>query len=72
MIKTFCDLCTRELSGEENVVQNRIRCEKVFEGETKIHIEIQVGKNGTWNSGEVCKDCVIDLINSFDKRPRQV
>lgn len=57
MIKHFCDVCGCETT--RNYVSDRLkRSCKDFQ------VEVTVGKNPTWNRGDICLKCLLDVINN--------
>lgn len=74
--KYFCDFCDAELtdanrcSGATDGI--RLGGERQARGsmQTRISVEVMTARNGVWNSGDFCKYCVIDAVNSLDDRPR--
>jgi hypothetical protein len=69
MIKMFCDGCGKELHAKDNVVSNRIKIvdAKALKRGVKIGVEILAGVGDydspvTWNSGQLCKSCVAQII----------
>ena len=66
MIRRYCDCCGCEL-GKDNSVYTRIGG-SLFRGGTRLNVEIMTGKDGTWNSGDFCSDCVFDAVASLDPR----
>lgn len=57
MIIYNCDVCAKEISGRENAVSNRILYTKDL-----VKIEVTVGYEGTWNKGELCQECVLEVV----------
>lgn len=76
MIKYFCDLCGAEISEQNRprggTVPGRLGVEKVDSKnpDRMFEIEVITGVNRCWNNGELCKYCIIDMINEADDRPR--
>lgn len=67
MIRRYCDVCDSELTPLNEVSKNtrRLRGENAC-----IMFEVTTGLRGTWNAGDFCKYCVIDIINEQDDRPK--
>lgn len=61
MIRFVCDACGEET--EKNYVGHRPSSSDIYlEGKSGFCLEIMSGVNGTWNSGELCKDCLFNLV----------
>jgi hypothetical protein len=60
MRKGFCDVCKQELS--RNYVSERYSPKKGL-----IKCEVMVSFNGTWNSGEICLDCLKLVLFNGEK-----
>lgn len=63
MIKQFCDICKKELT--RNVVEDRLIVER---GDFKA--EVLIAKGGTTNTGDLCYDCLIEMLTSKPRKPR--
>lgn len=65
MTKTFCDVCEKEL--KKDYVSERLSytdnpaIADMGKG-TGIMIEVEVGKNGTWNKGNICLGCLRQML----------
>lgn len=72
MIRRFCDVCDKELTSENAVTEEKTRLTSETHPNAGglLMFEVITGQNGTWNSGDFCKYCVIDAINKLDDRPR--
>src|ERR1043166_6215104 len=57
MIRYFCDRCDRELTGRDNKVSNRVAAHDGL-----IKVEVHVARDCTWNTGEICHRCVVELV----------
>lgn len=70
-IKHFCDVCGEDIN--ENVVSQRLKHDTLLRtrkgGMVKVMFEITVGTEGTWNSGDLCRDCLFNALGRFDNRP---
>jgi len=74
MVRNFCDCCGNELTSDNvpSGPENRgMLCGKTPNtGKLpSFQWEVLVGMNGIWNDGELCKYCIIDLVNAADDRP---
>ncbi len=65
MKKIFCDVCKEELT--RNVVQDRlvVRRDDTTKG---FSLEVMVSKNDVSNSGDLCLDCLLKMLNQKPKR----
>ena len=73
MTRQFCDACGTEI--ETNYVIDRLKGEyfQRHEGQrVRIQFEVTVGVGDGWNDGDLCRDCVIDAVNSLDTRPQSI
>ena len=77
MIRRFCDVCDNELTSKNEIAGGTGRLQRLSHESApgkagKVMFEVTTGiANGTWNSGDFCKYCVIDAINKLDDRPRE-
>lgn len=55
-IKRFCDMCGAGI--ERSYVSPRLTSSL-----KNWVVEVQVQLNGTWNRGDLCKSCVLRIIN---------
>jgi len=55
MTRIFCDKCKKELLDH--------REDRVMRSLGIWKIEILVAKDGVWNAGDVCQDCVLKIVN---------
>ena len=72
VIRRFCDVCGVEVTDDNSPCagQNggRVACE--VKGKTgTLKVEVQHAIDGKWNSGDVCKYCIIDAVSGADDRP---
>ena len=74
MIKTFCDCCGEEISGDNELKGGTIgrlgARVKSANAMKELKVEVITVKDGTYNAGDFCLYCVLDALNSADKRPR--
>ena len=74
MIRRFCDACGAEI--ERNYVSQRLVAEKTFRRDRstlsplKVKVECMVTIDDTSNSGDMCRDCIIDTVAMADTRPQ--
>jgi len=61
MLRLFCDVCDKEI--KRNYVSERY---KPMLG--KFRVEIMVSFKDAWNSGEICKECLLKIINEGKER----
>lgn len=80
MRKIFCDCCSKEITEDTSVEMTKTGDHK-FKGSLYVNtstnsqlghrlnenIEAEVGLS---YSGDLCKYCIVDLINQSDDRPR--
>ncbi|MEA1998138.1 MAG: hypothetical protein U9N61_02260 [Euryarchaeota archaeon] len=67
-IKSFCDVCGKELG--RNYVSDRLNVryhynkdnEDPERGNQCITCNVEVGVNNTWNKGEICKECLLKAL----------
>lgn len=73
MIKHFCDVCGDEITEknrlDENVEPARLRT-TLYRNGMQLGVEVITVRNGTANSGEFCKYCVLDALYKLDDRPQ--
>lgn len=75
MLRHYCDRCHAEIT-EANA------CSGGFPDETRLggtieataehpawNVTVLVATEGDWQSGDFCRYCVIDLVNTLDDRP---
>ena len=61
MIKTFCDVCKKELT--RNIVAERL---VVTSG--VFSAEVIITKDKTVNDGDLCLECLLKMLNQKPKR----
>lgn len=75
MIRRFCDSCNEEITSSRECTGGTIgrlgAKLKGTSGKPALDVEVIVFKDGTSNTGDWCKYCVIDALNRYDDRPRQ-
>lgn len=64
MVKYFCDICGAEMSRQD---QGRI---KVRRG--RVSVEIMTALDNTWNNGQICHSCIVDVVFAYGERSRDV
>jgi len=69
VIKHYCDSCDKEI--HKNVVSDRL-IGHVQRGGKKIMFEIILGVDDTWNAGDVCKSCALDIVASALGAPKSI
>lgn len=62
-IKHFCDVCDRQIN--RNYVSDRLVVQR-----GPFVAEVMVSKDGTSNTGELCKDCVMEMFTYGEEPPR--
>jgi hypothetical protein len=76
MIKHFCDKCHVEITDKTRPENSLIGGTKgrlgrsVASRNNSFEFEIIVGMNGTSNGVDLCKYCIIDMVNTADDRGR--
>jgi hypothetical protein len=72
MIRYFCDCCGEELAERDTKDRNRLHrlTAKLKRGNSELQVEVIETKDGTSNSGNFCRYCVLDALASLDDRPR--
>ena len=65
MVKWFCDVCGKETT--DNQVTQRLKRTIWIPGHggNKVNIEIMLGLNSTFNSGVICKDCLLKMLKEI-------
>lgn len=61
MIRTYCDMCDRELFGDENRVSHRIK-RALGDVRVEVHVGTSEGRVIVWNRGHVCAECVLKTV----------
>lgn len=75
MIKTFCDGCGKEITGQNAPRggplhdNDRLGATLITVGGA-LHVEVITSKDGTANNGDWCKYCILDALNRLDDRPK--
>jgi len=57
MIIYSCDVCKKTV--EREYVSNRL-----IRNKGRVTIEVMVAVDETWNKGDVCLDCLLDVMNN--------
>lgn len=57
MIKRFCDRCKREVRSNGGRVAYKERV-----GSQTFEVEVMSAVGGTWNGGDLCRDCIKALV----------
>lgn len=73
MIRRYCDCCGTEI--EASYAAARLVAERTFRLDhkrTAVKVECIVTINGAANTGDICRDCVIDTVDMADTRPRGI
>ena len=60
MRRTYCDGCGVEI--DRNYVSERYRPKLMFNGQWFM-AEVMIHKGKTVNTGELCKECLLKIIN---------
>jgi hypothetical protein len=74
MIRRYCDLCGREITGRDSVDRNPLgRLKATIENSetpspTRLSVEVIETKNGVHNAGDFCRYCVLDALSKLDDR----
>jgi len=76
MKKIICDICGEEITSKNQLLKKFIRKSRV-KGTSGNHdlgvtVEILYDLDGTYNKGDVCKYCVLDVVKKIDDRPVRV
>lgn len=74
MKRTFCDICTLEITGNRKPVRSNVI--NIQPDRSKIVVEIRFGTTDYDTSnidlhGDVCQYCVLDAIAAIDDRPKR-
>lgn len=76
MIKHFCDCCGEEITDRNKATGGsvgRIGCYvRSSNAASELFVEVITAKDKASNTGDFCKYCIIDAINSLDDRTRLV
>lgn len=64
-VKYFCDGCGNEIG--RNYVARRLMPEW-WAGGARFTAEVKVAVNGTWNSGHLCRACLLLLLSSDEPK----
>ena len=76
MIKTYCDICGKLITDDNQViggvmVEDRLGVE-IVSGYHKFNFEVKQSKDGTANTGDICRYCVLDALYRLDDRPEML
>jgi hypothetical protein len=74
-IRYFCDGCGQEITDKNachggHILKDRLGATLERNGR-KLKVEVLIETNGTSNTGDWCKYCVLFALNQLDDRPRQ-
>jgi len=73
MIKRYCDICGEEMlahnSPSNGYTSARLEA-TIKKGDTELKVEVIQSMNGTSNTGDVCKYCILDALYKLDDRPK--
>lgn len=76
MIHRFCDICGKEMTGDNiqlRVIHKTWTSGAGGEGSDKrqVHLELKIMRalNGTWNSGDVCTPCLLEAAANGEASP---
>ena len=76
MIRRYCDCCKQEMVtvlGVREGINGLGRLSATIErGGVKLGVEVIQSTNGTSNSGDVCKYCILDALLALDDRPKPI
>ena len=66
--KYYCDFCLEQITDKNKCSgapdkSNRLGVNKMGFDDHTLSLEVMVAVDGTWNSGEVCKHCVMHALN---------
>lgn len=64
MVKYFCDMCGAEMSRQD---QGRIRVRR-----GRVSVEIMTALDNTWNNGQICHSCIVDVVFAYGEHSRDV
>lgn len=64
MVKYFCDICGAEMSRQD---QGRIRVRR-----GRVSVEIMTALDNTWNNGQICHSCIVDVVFAYGEHSRDV
>lgn len=64
MVKYFCDICGAEMSRQD---QGRIRVRR-----GRVSVEIMTALDDTWNNGQICHSCIVDVVFAYGEHSRDV
>lgn len=61
-----CDVCNKTIANPET--------QPVFEkkqdaGKPKVQVRLQRSVDGRWNGGQVCDDCLVEIVSSGKRVP---
>lgn len=73
-IKRFCDMCGEEIVGRRSIVdpvpgRSRLATE-VRNGDCRLGVEVITSHDGTANTGDFCRYCVLDALYALDDRAK--
>lgn len=60
MIRRYCDICEQQIG--RNYVSERFR-PSLYLARRNWAAEVIVCKGGTWNQGDICLDCLKQILN---------
>ena len=64
VVKYFCDICGAEMSRQD---QGRIRVRR-----GRVSVEIMTALDNTWNNGQICHSCIVDVVFAYGEHSRDV
>lgn len=71
MIRYFCDCCGTEINELDAKDRNPLHrlIAKLKRGSSELQVEVIETKDGTSNTGNFCRYCVLDALMKLDDRP---
>ena len=69
MIKTFCDICDKEIT-KDNEYEGEISEVCFTKGQIRQTISCSIVTHFSHPDNDICKYCLIDAINKLDNRPK--
>lgn len=61
MYKILCDICNKEI--QRNYVDKRLKRSDKY----GFEIEVMVAYKKTWNDGDLCLNCLMEIINKGEE-----
>lgn len=75
MIKHYCDNCGVEITDENKPMPRKLSIQpngfqRLMGKYEHMNVEVIIGNDERWNSGDFCEPCVVKAVGSIAKQPR--